>query len=142
MRNSFVIHCAVSTIFSLFAIGGTAAQTEPSQQGPEQKVRLNQPFRLYAQGVSVCISAVKFKIGDKEQEAWLYKTSGMASVKQPELFVLVLKPKFESEDFSCHASLRTGGESNARTCTRISRVEHRLVSSGIRKLHTSQAMLN
>lgn len=63
-----------------------------------QAIVLNKSIRLNTTDVSVRISPIKFHVGPVEHDAWLYKTTGMSSLKQPELLVIVLKKKFEGDD--------------------------------------------
>jgi hypothetical protein len=70
--------------------------TLPPDQ-PKQEISLNKPFPVGKLGVSVTISPVAFNLGPTKHQAWLYKTSGMNRLKQPELFILILRNKDEPE---------------------------------------------
>jgi hypothetical protein len=85
----------VSPLLALPSVAQSAAPSAPTKQAEE--LPLDKPIPVGKLGVSVNVSAVKFKVGPGEQSAWLYKTSGMTALHQPELFVLVLRKKDETE---------------------------------------------
>lgn len=57
---------------------------------------LNKSIPL-ANNVTARVSVLKFKVGVDEHESWCYRTSGMNEIKQPEMFMLVLKKSSEQE---------------------------------------------
>lgn len=89
-----------------------AQSTQPEQT---EKFELNKQIIFANRPITARVSLVQLKIGNQAKPAWCYQTYGMAEVKHPELFVLVLKKNGEADSAFPHGPIKMlGGLAKAR----------------------------
>lgn len=78
---------------AFLSLGIFVQQTRAADQ-----IKLGQPFKLSASGVTVTVSLTSIKIKGKDQAAWAYYTKGMQQTKNTELLVVYLKNSAEPKE--------------------------------------------